>query len=443
MKTTRVLAINITTEITTVLTTNITMKTTTVQVITIITKTTKVQSIIITMETIAEKVNELGRIMILQEQNEGLHQTLLKTAVRMECLGEEFISSQKLLEVELQRTRMELNNLTEKFKRLHDNCSSTQQSNSLLEQRLHIVAQNMEGERERLNRRISALTEKLADAKHANSVETFSGTLMLQRNDHDIQSDETMNQVALPITPPPVEFMDNHNFSKVQAGGQELPLGSVPEEEESDWSELGEETPRFILTGSNRGPVWRHQDGDMDKDSESGGEELLGQHSPRPLQIPHLQFTIHNENICDGLSGAGSYRIATSPTLGSAILIRSASLEDIPHAHHAHHEMQQELRGTEAMMDLHHHRDTDAGDLDNQIIHHWRGSNDIAIARPVDNMMSEAENSLASLQSAEIMLNHFICEHQVSEDNGQGRAEVHGWTGGIPDELWKGERTQL
>lgn len=47
----------------------------------------------------------------------GLHQTLLKTAVRMECLGEEFMSSQKLLEAELQRTRMELSNLTEGFKR--------------------------------------------------------------------------------------------------------------------------------------------------------------------------------------------------------------------------------------------------------------------------------------------------------------------------------------
>lgn len=54
---------------------------------------------------------------ILQEQNVGLHQSLLKTAVRMECLGEEFMSSQKLLEAELQRTRMELSNLTERFKR--------------------------------------------------------------------------------------------------------------------------------------------------------------------------------------------------------------------------------------------------------------------------------------------------------------------------------------
>lgn len=53
----------------------------------------------------------------LQEQNVGLHQSLMKTAVRMECLGEEFVSSQKLLEAELQRTRLELSNLAERFKR--------------------------------------------------------------------------------------------------------------------------------------------------------------------------------------------------------------------------------------------------------------------------------------------------------------------------------------
>jgi len=53
----------------------------------------------------------------LQGQNEGLHHSLLKTAVRMECFREEFISSQKLLEAELQRTRTEFSNLTERFRR--------------------------------------------------------------------------------------------------------------------------------------------------------------------------------------------------------------------------------------------------------------------------------------------------------------------------------------
>lgn len=236
--------------------------------------------------------------------------------------------------------------------------------------------------------------------------------------------------------------MDSHNYGKAKASGQEQSLGSVPEEEESDWSEMGEESPRFILTGSNRGQAWRMREGDVDKDNESGGDEIVRPHSPCPLQIPHLQFTIHNENLSDGRTGEGTYRITTSSTLGSTILIRSASLEEIPLARHR---TQKELRGTEAMMDLHHQRDEAIEDLDNEIIHHWRESNerDTAIGRPIDRRMSEAESSMASLQSAEGMLNRFICESQPDGGNDRGRAEVRGWTGGIPDEVLKGERTQL
>ncbi|KAE8287948.1 hypothetical protein D5F01_LYC14007 [Larimichthys crocea] len=362
----------------------------------------------------------------------------------MECLGEEFMSSQKLLEAELQRTRMELSSLTERFKRLHDNCSSTQQTNNLLEQKLHSVAQSMEGERERLNGHISALTEKLADVKFANSVETFNVTSLLHKTELHFQSDDGINQVVLPVAPPPAQFMDSHNYGKAKAGGQEQSLGSVPEEEESDWSEIGEEMPQFIMTGSNRGQAWRHQEGDVDKDSESGGDEIIRRLPPRPLQTPHLQFTIHNENLSNNTTGDGTYRITTtSPTIGSAILIRSASLEEIPLARH---HMQKELRGTEAMMDLHHRGNDAIGDLDNEIIHHWRESKDrdTVIERPIaESRMSEADSSLASLQSAERMLNHFICEPQSGEGKGQGRAEVHGWTGGIPDKVLKGERTQL
>lgn len=242
--------------------------------------------------------------------------------------------------------------------------------------------------------------------------------------------------MVLPIAPPPAQFMDNHNYGKATAGGQDQSLGSVPEEEESDWSEMGEETPQFILTGSNRGQVWRNREGDMDKDSESGGDEMFRPHSPRPLQIPHLQFTIHNENVSDGMTGDG--RIVTSPTHGNAILIRSASLEEIPLARH---HMQKELRGTEAMMDLHHRRGEAIEDLDNEIIHHWRAGNDRDAA--MESMMSEAEGGFASLQTAERILNHFICEQQPGEGKGQSRAEMHGWMGGLPDEVLQGERTQL
>ncbi|TKS83569.1 hypothetical protein D9C73_017682 [Collichthys lucidus] len=306
-----------------------------------------------------------------------------------------------------------------------------------------IMAQSMEGERERLNGRISALTEKLADVKFANSVETFNVTPLLHKTELHFQSDDGNNQVVLPVAPPPAQFMDSHIYAKAKAGGQEQSLGSVPEEEESDWSEIGEEMPRFIMTGSNRGQAWRHQEGEVDKDSESGGDEIIRRLSPRPLQTPHLQFTIHNENLSNSTTGDGTYRITTtSPTIGSAILIRSASLEEISLARH---HMKKELRGTEAVMDLHHRGNDAICDLDNEIIHHWRESKDRdTVIEPIaESRMSEADSSLASLQSAERMLNHFICEPQSGEGKGQGRAEVHDWTGGISDKVFKGERTQL
>ena len=259
---------------------------------------------------------------------------------------------------------------------------------------------------------------------------------MLHKTDLHFQSDDGMNQVVPPITPPPDEFMDSHNYEKPKASGQDQSLGSVPEEEESDWSEMGDETPQFILTGSNRGQVWRNQDGDVDKDSESGCEDIFRPHLPRPLQIPHLQFTLHNENLSDGITGEGTYRITMSPNLGSAILIRSASLEEIPLARH---HMQKELRGTEAMMDLHHQGAEAIVDLDDEIIHHWRTNTD----RPIEGRTSETDSSPSSLQSAERMLNHFTCGPQPAEGPGQGRAEVQGWTGGIPEEVLKGERTKL
>ena len=54
---------------------------------------------------------------MLQEQNEDLHHSLMQTAVRMECLGEEFMTSHQVLEAELHSTREELSHLTDKFKK--------------------------------------------------------------------------------------------------------------------------------------------------------------------------------------------------------------------------------------------------------------------------------------------------------------------------------------
>ncbi|XP_057676144.1 LIM domain-containing protein A [Corythoichthys intestinalis] len=388
-----------------------------------------------------ESTHEMDKIMVLEKENEGLQQNLLKQTVKMECFGD-FLNSHKLLEEELQRTRAELSDLTESFKILHENCSSTQQTNSLLEQKLNSVTKSMEGERERLSRRISALTEQLASAKFANNVDTLNVNSVLNKSNDHFLPDDAINQLMLPLAPPPVQFMDIQNYEKIKVAGQEQSLGSVPEEEESDWSEMGDEIPRFILTGSNRSQTWMPRDGDMDKDSESGGEDIVRLQSPRPLQIPHLQFTIHNEMFpappaiaCpSSLPGESAFRITTSQNLGSTILIRSASLEEIPLACR---QMSKELRGTEAMMDLHHPEDDTNSDLDNEIIHHWRTNNNR------DGKLSEPESAPCSLQSVEQMLHQFMYEPQPSEGISQSRSELHGWTEGMAEEVLGGEQTQL
>lgn len=261
------------------------------------------------------------------------------------------------------------------------------------------------------------------------------------------------------ITPPPAQFVDNHNYEKDQTSGQEQPLGCVPEEEESDWSEVGEETPRLRLTGSSRGQTWRTHEADMDKDSESGSEEILRRCSPCPLQIPHLQFTIHNEflppahtsscpsgfkNLCDSIAGdiEEIYMTTTSPTLNSAILIRSASLEEIPLIRH---HMQKELRGTEAMMNLHQSANEAMEGLNNEIIHHWRMSSDrdTVIRRLPKSGVAEADGSMAGLHSAERMINHFLCDPPANEAGDLGRDEMHGWAGGIQGKVLNVGRTQL
>lgn len=269
-------------------------------------------------------------------------------------------------------------------------------------------------------------------------------------------SEDALIQMVPSITPPPAQFMDNHSYGQDQSSGQEQPLGSVPEEEESDWSEVGDETPRHLLTGSSRGPTWRRHEAEVDKDCESGSEELIRRHFPRPLQIPHLQFTIHNEflppahttscpsgfkNLSDSLAGEIEeiYMTTTSPSVKSAILIRSASLEEIP----LHHHMQKELRGTEAMMNLHHSADEAMEDLDNEIIHHWSSDRDTVIRRLKKSAGAEAEGSMASLRSAEQMLNHFIHDSPGHEGADLGRAGAHGWAGGIPGKVLNVERTQL
>ncbi|KAL6463553.1 hypothetical protein MHYP_G00279440 [Metynnis hypsauchen] len=380
---------------------------------------------------------------MLQEQNEDLHNTLRQTAVRMECLGAEFITGHQLLESELQRTHVELSSMMDRFTRLQDNYSSTQQTNHLLEKKLHCVAESMDGEREKLNQRISELTEQLSAAKTTiHSLETINVTSMLQDAlVKHFKSDDPLKPFRPPVAPPPVQFMDSDHYDKGSVTGDEQTLGPLPEEEESDWSEIGDEAQHCTLRGSEGGhhggtafSPWRqgtsrvvradqYGRGDGDTESESGGEEVV---RGCGLQIPHLQFTIHPETLPVPLTDASLSRFKqslTSPVgeshhfpagrhLGSPIRILSASLEGINSSGLQQHENHGQLKCTEGMMDLHHPQRGTAEDSDEEeLVHNWKRANNQEAeggGRGARKGGSEPVGSLASLESAQRMLNHFI-----------------------------------
>uniref|UniRef100_A0A8C1UU19 Uncharacterized protein n=1 Tax=Cyprinus carpio TaxID=7962 RepID=A0A8C1UU19_CYPCA len=354
---------------------------------------------------------------MLQEQNENLHHSLLQTTMQMKCMGAEFKTGHQLLESELQRTRIELSSLMEQFTRLQDNYSCTQQTNHLLEKKLHCVSQSMDGEREQLNERISELTEHLSAAKTTiHSLETMNVTSMLQDAlEKHLKSDDPITH-PLPGTTPPAPFMDSELYEKVSMHADDQSLGTLPEEEESDWSEMGEEAQHFAPR-VNRADApyfqWQQRQGGWgmeDTESESGGEESKPHQAHHGLQIPHLKFTVHPETLPVPIEDASLARFKQSPEgpardvyritevrdLGCPIRTLSASLEDI---HSTGHLKQQQdhlvqLRSNKSMMDLHLSQVSHA----DEIVSDWREAN------------REDRSGMLGLESAQKMLNHFIHE---------------------------------
>nr|XP_023659403.1 uncharacterized protein LOC111839574 isoform X2 [Paramormyrops kingsleyae] len=300
-------------------------------------------------------MSEADRIRFLQDQNKDVQQSLLRTSLRMERMGAEFKNNYQQLEAELQRTRMELTSLQDKFERQQDNYSSTQQANNLLEHKLCSVVQDMDGERKRLNQRISELTEELSIAK--STIQTLENinlrtppsvpSVLQEALKKHLQAEEAATRFLPHVAPPPAQFMDSEHFNKPSLTGDAQSLGAVPEEEDSDWSEA---TEVWLCgpKGSNKGhyglTAWKKDqwaEGGME--SESGGKEAVSRPPPCSVQIPHLQLTVHPETPPASITeinfaqfkgfperpAGGSTGSAGAGKLGSPIRILSASLEEI------------------------------------------------------------------------------------------------------------------
>lgn len=258
-----------------------------------------------------------------------------------------------------------------------------------------------------------------------------------------LQSDDAAKQLTLPATPPPVQFLDHSHYNQA---GADQPLGPVPEEEESDWSEMGDEARQYVPIGHHDGAAiltWisghRSHWVEGDTESESGGEEVIRQYPTRPLQIPHLQFTVHQETVpilMDDVSSTSFQKYHRDPAedhhfppprkLGSPIRILSASMEEISGAGL---KMQGHTTNcTEAAMDRHHPRGdvTESPEEEGQIVHSWREAQGHGTAGGGGGGVEPAA-SLRTLQEAERLLHRYISQSPPR----------------VVEEVLNGERTKL
>ncbi|XP_046694533.1 filaggrin [Silurus meridionalis] len=393
-----------------------------------------------TAMTVKEKKgSEYERIMMLQEQNEDLHNTLRQTVVRMECLGAEFITEHHQLESELQRTRVELSSMMEKFTRLQANYSSIQQTDDFQENETHFMDEHMDAEREKLNQQISELTKQLSVAKTTiQSLGTINVTSMLQEAlVKHLKSDDPIKPA---VAPPPFQFMDSDHYTKSSVVGDEESLGPVLEEDETDWSEMGEEAKDCACSSLERGQhrckgfsTWQQEQGcwvksdqyrrgDGDTESESGGEKMAHKQG---LQIPHLQFSIHPEflpvplaSLKQNLDGPGGneYHIYTGCQLSSPIRLLSASLEGINSTGLQQVEHQGHLKCTKGKLDLHQpHQSADEDWTEDELTHNWKEANKQQTEDREKGAGSSVSVPMANLESAQKMLNHFIQEGEKTK----------------------------
>lgn len=254
------------------------------------------------------------------------------------------------------------------------------------------------------------------------------------------KSDDPIKPFKPTVAPPPFQFMDSDHYNKGSVAGGEQSLGLVPEEDESDWSEMGEEAKHYALSSLERGQHgctgfsrWHQEQGhwvksdqyrrgDEDTESESGEEEMA---HTRGLQIPQLQFSIYPETLpvpvaslkqnMDGPVGE-EYHIHTGHQLGSPICILSASLEGINSTNLQQLEHHGQLRCTKGKVDLQHTQQGVVEDwTEDGLTYNWEKANKQYTGDGTKGAGSSGSEPMANLESAQKMLNHFIQEAEKTK----------------------------
>lgn len=254
------------------------------------------------------------------------------------------------------------------------------------------------------------------------------------------KSDDPIKPFKPAVAPPPFQFMDSDHYNNGSVAVDEQSLGPLPEEDESDWSEMGEEAKHYGLSSLERGQhgcsgfspwnreqsCWVKSDqyrrGDGDTESESEGEEIS--HS-QGLQIPHLQFSIHPETLPVPVANlkqnldvpvGEEYHVPTGRQLSSPIRILSASLEGINSVDLQQLEHHGQLKCTKDKMQLHHPQQSINEDwTEGEPTHNWKKANKQCTDDGKKGEGNGASEPMANLESAQKMLNHFIQEGEKTK----------------------------
>ncbi|TRY95386.1 hypothetical protein DNTS_010957 [Danionella cerebrum] len=118
------------------------------------------------LSQIKESLSDADRIKILQQQNEDLRRRLSQTTHKMEAMETEFESSRHYMQIELGRTKDDLEKMRDKFRRLQNSYTASQRANQDLEEKLHALLRKVERDKKTMDQEIVELTNKLVDAKN-------------------------------------------------------------------------------------------------------------------------------------------------------------------------------------------------------------------------------------------------------------------------------------
>ncbi|XP_067312451.1 uncharacterized protein si:ch211-276i12.4 [Pseudorasbora parva] len=215
-----------------------------------------------------DSVSSVDRVQMLEEYNKELHENLLQTVACIENM-----------ETELHCTKTELVSFKEKYRRLQESYSVSQQANSVLEQKLKSAVDSLDSERKLLMQRVVDLTKQLDTAqKTINSLENINVHSLISgllKNHFDSQ--EGLENSLCPQTSPGQP--DSDQSGRVQELRNNQP--SEGKREVFEWPQTG-----HTCSGARQQPAtaflpWTH-----DHDPWVGSEQLVVKGSDSQLPFP-------------------------------------------------------------------------------------------------------------------------------------------------------------